>query len=165
MSDQIKSWFLMLSSREKTLVSIAAIAVIFMLFWLFILNPILSQHEQLIKLTEEKQTELLLMQRQSLLVKQLQQQVNASKRKKVKGNPQQLIERALQTWRLKQNLQRMQSRGAKKVILSLKKAEADNVMRFIFELEQKYDLVSSEMIISQNKTIGTVDVRLTLEKK
>ena len=165
MSGQIKSWFLMLSSREKTLVSIAAVAVTLMLFWLLILNPILSQYEKLTKLTEGKQTELLLMQRQSVLVKQLQRQVNVGKKKKIKGNPQQLIERGLQTWRLKQNLQRMQSRGAKKVILSLKKAEADKVMRFISELEQKYNLVSNEMIISKNKTIGMVDVRLTLEKK
>ena len=165
MSGQIKSWFLMLSSREKTLVSIATIAVILMLFWLLILNPILSQHEKLTKLTEAKQTELRLMQRQSVLIKQLQRQVNAGKKRKIRGNPQQLIERALQTWRLKPSLQRMQSRGAKKVILSLKKAEADKVMYFISELEQKYDLVSREMIISKNKTVGTVNVRLTLEKK
>ncbi|MCK5813877.1 MAG: type II secretion system protein M [Cocleimonas sp.] len=163
--NEIKSWFLMLSSREKTLVSVAVVAVIVMVFWLGVLNPILSQHEKLTKLTEDKQTELLIMQRQSTLVKQLQRQVSASSKKKIRGNPQQLIERALQTWRLKPNLQRMQSRGANKVILSLKKADADKVMYFIAELEQKYDLASNEMIISKNKTIGTVDVRLTLEKK
>ncbi len=163
--NELKSWFLMLSSREKTLVSIAAVAVILLVFWLGVLNPILTQHEKLSKLTQAKQTELLLMQRQSTLVKQLQQQSKATRKKKIKGNPQQLIERGLQTWRLKPSLQRMQSRGAKKVILSLKKADADKVMRFIAELEQKYDLISNEMIISKNKTIGTVNVRLTLEKK
>ena len=163
--NELKSWFLMLSSREKTLVSIATVAVIVMVFWLGVLNPILSQHEKLTKLTEGKQTELLVMQRQSTLVKQLQRQVSASSKKKIRGNPQQLIERALQTWRLKPSLQRMQSRGANKVILSLKKADADKVMYFIAELEQKYDLISDEMIISKNQTIGMVDVRLTLEKK
>jgi type II secretory pathway component PulM len=163
--NELKSWFLMLSSREKTLVSMATLAVILMVFWLGVLNPILSKHEELIKLTEGKQTELLLMQRQSTLVKQLQWQVKATNKKKIRGNPQQLIERGLQTWRLKTNLQRMQSRGANKVIVSLKKADADKVMYFIAELEQKYNLASNEMIISKNKTVGTVDVRLTLEKK
>ncbi len=163
--NELKSWFLMLSSREKTLVSIAIVAVTLMAFWLAVLHPILTQHQKLSKLTQAKQTELLLMQRQSTLVKQLQQQFKATRKKKIKGNPQQLIERALQTWRLKPSLQRMQSRGAKKVILSLKKADADKVMHFIAQLEQKYDLVSDEMIISKNKTIGTVDVRLTLVKK
>lgn len=163
--NELKSWFLMLSSREKTLVAIATVAVTLMAFWLAVLNPILTQHQKLSKLTQAKQTELLLMQRQSTLVKQLQQQSKAIAKKKIKGNPQQLIERGLQRWRLKPSLQRMQSRGAKKIILSLKKADADKVMRFIAELEQKYNLISDEMIISKNKTIGTVNVRLTLVKK
>ena len=161
----LKSWFLMLSSKEKTLVAIAAVAVVVMLFWLLILNPIFSSHETLTKLTESKQTELRVMQRQSTLVKQLQQQSSNATTKKINGNPQQLIERGLQTWRLKPTLQRMQSRGTNKVILSLKEADADKVMRFIFELEQKYGLSSSEMLIKKNKTVGTVDVRLILEKK
>jgi len=161
----LKSWFLMLSSREKTLVAIATVAVVIMLFWLLILNPIFSNHDSLTKLTQSKQTELRLMQRQSALVKQLQQQNSGTATKKISGNPQQLIERGLQTWRLKSTLQRMQSRGTNKVILSLKEAEADKVMRFIFELEQKYGLSSSEMLIKKNKTVGTVDVRLILERK
>ncbi|MCK5919191.1 MAG: type II secretion system protein M [Cocleimonas sp.] len=161
----LKSWFLMLSSREKTLVSVATVAVIVMLFWLLILNPMLTNHESLNKLTQSKQTELQLMQRQSTMVKQLQRQSSATTTKKVEGNPQQLIEKALQTWRLKSTLQRMQSRGANKVILSLKKAEADKVMRFIYDLEQKYSLNTNEMILKKSKTIGMVDVRLILEKK
>jgi len=154
----------MLSSREKTLVSIAAISVTMMLFWLIVLNPILSKHEKLSKLTEEKQIELRIMQRQSTLVKQLQQQANGSSTKKVTGNPQQLIEQALQTWRLKPTLQRMQSQGTKKISLSLKNAEADKVMRFIAELESKYGLNSTDMTITKSKTLGMINIRLTLEK-
>jgi type II secretory pathway component PulM len=161
----LKSWFLMLSSREKTLVIVATVAVSIMLFWLVILNPILTSHETLSKLTQSKQTELQLMQRQSELVKQLQQQTSTSAKKKITGNPQQLIESALKKWRLKPTLQRMQSRGKNKVMLSLKKADAYKVMPFIYELEQKYGLSSSEMILKKNKTLGMTDVRLILEKK
>ena len=164
MSNQIKSWFLMLSSREKTLVSIAAVAVTLMLFWLIIINPILSKHDKLSKLTEDKRVELRIMQRQSALVQQLQQQVNSASIKKVTGNPQQLIEQALQTWRLKPTLQRMQSQGTNKVAVSLKNAEADKVMRFIAELERKYGLTSTAMVITKSKIIGMVNIRLTLEK-
>jgi len=49
--------------------------------------------------------------------------------------------------------------------LSLKNAEADKVMRFIHDLEQKYALNSNEMILKKSKTIGMVDVRLILERK
>ena len=161
----LKSWFLMLSSREKTLVAVATIAVTIMVFWLLILNPILNKNELLNKLTQSKQTELQLMQRQSTLVKQLQKQASSTIKKKVTGNPQQLVEKALQTWRLKPTLQRMQSRGANKVILSLKNAEADKVIRFIYELEQTYGLDSNELILKKSKTVGLVNVRLILEKK
>lgn len=155
----------MLSSREKTLVSVAAIAVTLMLFWLLILNPILSGHDKLTRLTQEKQTELLLMQRQSVLIKKLQQQASGSQTSKIKGNPQQLIEVALQDQGLKPTLQRMQSRGTRKVSLSLKEAEADKVMRFIGDLEKKYGLVNTQMVLAKAKVIGTVNVRLTVEKK
>jgi type II secretory pathway component PulM len=161
----LKSWFLMLSSREKTLVAIATVAVTLMLFWLLILNPILTSHDTLGKLTQSKQTELQLMQRQSELVKQLQQQTRTNTKQKITGNPQQLIESALKKWRLKPTLQRMQSRGENKVILSLKQAKADDVMPFIYELEQKYSLISIEMILKKSKTLGMTDVRLILEKK
>ena len=154
----------MLSSREKTLVSVATVAVILMLFWLLILNPILSKHEKLSKLTADKQTELRIMQRQSVLVKQLQQQSRGLTSKKIRGNPQQLIEQALQTWRLKPALQRMQSQGAKKISLSLKNAEADKVMRFIADLESKYGLSSIAMVIAKSNKVGMINVRLTLEK-
>ena len=165
MSSQLKSWFLMLSSREKTLVSIAAVSVVIMMFWLLIINPILTKNEKLTKLTEAKQTELTLMQRQAVLVKQLQKQVKATGVKKVEGNPQQLIEQALKTWRLKPTLQKMQAQGDKKISLSLKEAEADKVMRFIAELETKYGLASSNMVISKGKGVGTANVRLSLEKQ
>jgi len=164
MNNQLKSWFLMLSSREKTLVSIAAVSVTIMLFWLVILHPILSKHDKLSKLTDEKQIELRIMQRQSALVRQLQQQASGSSIKKVTGNPQQLIEQALQTWRLKPTLQRMQSQGANKVAVSLKNADADKVMRFIAELETRYGLSSTTMAITKSKTTGMVNIRLTLEK-
>ena len=153
----------MLSSREKTLVSIAAISVIIMLFWLVILNPIISKHDKLSKLTNDKQVTLRIMQRQSALVQQLQQASRPTV-KKVTGNPQQLIEQALQTWRLKPTLQRMQSQGANKIAVSLKNAEADKVMRFIAELETKYSLNSTAMVITKSKKIGMVNIRLTLEK-
>lgn len=155
----------MLSSREKTLVSVAALSVIIVIFWLVILSPILTKNEQLTKLTEAKQTELVLMQRQAVLIKQLQKQVKATRVKKVTGNPQQLIEQALKTWRLKPTLQKMQAQGEKKISLSLKEAEADKVMRFIAELESKYGLASSAFVISKGKTLGTANVRLSLEKQ
>ena len=154
----------MLSSREKTLVFIAAVSVTLVLFWIIIINPILSKHDKLSKLTDDKHVELRIMQRQSALVQQLQQQSSGSTVKKVTGNPQQLIEQALQTWRLKPTLQRMQSQGANKVALSLKNADADKVMRLIAELETKYGLSSTSMAIIKSKTVGVVNVRLTLEK-
>ena len=80
-------------------------------------------------------------------------------------NPQQLIDRSLQTWRLKPVLERMQSQGSNGVRLTLRNANADRVMRFLHELESKHSLSISNMSIdSDNKTVGLANFKLTIKR-
>ena len=103
------------------------------------------------------------MQKQSLEIKKLQSQA-LKPNDKVNGNPQQLVERSLQTWRLKTKLERMQSQGSKGIRLTLKNASADRVVRFLHEIENKYNLSINNLIISnEKKEKGYVDVRLTVK--
>ena len=43
----MKQWFMMLSSREKTIVSIAAVLIPLLLIWLLILQPMLNERAAL----------------------------------------------------------------------------------------------------------------------
>lgn len=160
----MKTWFNSLSSRERAMVIVAAIASILLLFWLLVAQPLLNNHKRLNKIITSQENTLEKMQKQSVQIKQLQQQ-NSKPAVASNKNPQQLIEHSLQTWRLKPSLERMQSQGANGVRLILKDANADRVMRFLYELENKKSLSISEMIINnQKKEAGFADVRLTIKK-
>lgn len=158
----MKNWYNTLAPRERTLVLYGSIISLALLFWILIAKPLYTNHQKLNKtIISQKQT-LQKMQKQSIQIKQLQQQ-NIKPTSSSTGNPQQLVERSLQTWRLKPKLERMQSQGANGVRLSLKNADADRVMRFLFELEDKYALSIDNLVMNNNKKeAGFADVRLTI---
>ena len=158
----MKNWYNSLSQRERTLVVYGSIAVLIILFWLLGVKPLYNNHLKLNNLIQQQTTALEKMQKQSIQIKQIQQQNTQKPKSNVIQNPQQLIERSLQTWRLKDSLERMQSQG-KGVRLILNDADADRVMRFLYELESKYSLVIDSMSISTDKKAsGLADFRLTI---
>ncbi len=158
------NWYNTLSPRERNLVFYGGIIAILILVWLLVIDPLYSNHKKYNKIIASQKSTLQTMQKQSVEVKKLQQQavkpVTSSS-----GNPQQLVERSLQTWRLKPRLERMQSQGANGIRLTLKNANADRVVRFLSELESKYNLAISNLIMSNaNKDTGYIDVRLTVKR-
>jgi len=160
----MKTWFNSLSPRERTLVIVAGIASLLLLFWLLLAKPLFDNHTRLNKIIASQTDTLKKMQLQSIEIKQLQKLTSKPVTTNNK-NPQQLIEHSLQTWRLKPSLERMQSQGANGVRLILKNANADRVMRFLYELENKNALSISEMVINNNKKeSGFADIRLTIKK-
>ncbi len=160
----MKNWYNTLAPRERALVLYGGIISMALLFWMLIAKPLYNNHQKLNKVISSQKTTLEKMQKQSIQIKQLQGQ-NTKPKINSAGNPQQLLERSLQTWRLKSQLERMQSQGANGVTLSLKNANADRVMRFLYELENKYALSIDKLIINNNKKkAGFADVRLTIKR-
>ena len=161
----MKTWFNTLSSRERTLVLFASTAAFLLLFWLLLVKPLYDNYIRLNKIIALQENTLNIMQKQSIQIKQLQVNNQKPKSTSKDKNSQQLIERALQTWRLKPSLERMQSQGVNGVRIVLKNASADRLMRFLYELEEKYSLSISDMVISNaKKAPGFADVRLTIKK-
>ncbi len=160
----MSNWFNSLSPRERSLVSYGSIAVLIVLVWLLVVKPLYNNQIKFNKAIALQKTTLATMQKQSIEIKQLQQQKIVKPTTIGTQNPQQLIERSLQTWRLKTVLERMQSQGSNGVRLILKNANADRVMRFLHELESKHSLSINNMAIdSDNKEAGFADFRLTIK--
>lgn len=160
----MKTWYNSLSPRERTLVLVAGTAMLFLLLWLLVAKPLYSKHKKLNTQISSQKLALETMKKQSLQVRRLKQD-NSKHVLKSTGNTQQHIERALQTWRLKSTLERMQSQGPDGVRLILKDANADRFMRFLFELENKYALTISNLVINNaKKEPGFADIRLTIKK-
>lgn len=158
----MNNWFNSLSARERNLVTFGSIIVFTVLFWLLAIKPLYNKHNSLNSLIQEQQITLKTMQQQSLQVKQLKLNASSNIKKVSNQNPQQVIERALQTWRLKTSLERMQSQGLNGVRLLLKEANADRFLRFLYELEDQYGLIITNLAITKGKETGTVDIRLNL---
>ncbi|MEE9309531.1 MAG: type II secretion system protein GspM [Cocleimonas sp.] len=160
----MKNWYNSLAPRERTLVFYGGIATSLLLIWMLVAKPLYNNHKKLNKVIASQEKTLATMQSQSQQVKQLQQQ-ETKPASSGSGNPQQLVERALQTWRLKPQLERMQSQGSNGVRLSLKNVNADRVMRFLHELENKYGLVINNLVITnEKKEAGFADIRLTIKR-
>jgi len=160
----MKNWYNTLAPRERALVFYGGIISIVLLFWMLVAKPLYNNNQKLKKVIDSQKTTLEKMHKQSIQIKQLQSQ-NTKTKTNSTGNPQQLLERSLQTWRLKPQLERMQSQGASGVTLSLKNANADRVMRFLYELENKYALSIDNLKINNNKKeAGFADVRLTIKR-
>ncbi len=160
----MKTWYHSLSPRDRSMVTFISIALLGLLLWFVLIKPLLDNHKKLNKVITSQTITLEKMQKQSIQIKNLKLE-NDKPSKTISGNPQQLIERALQTWRLKPQLERMQSQGANGVRLVLKNANADRFMRFLYELEDQYALTISNLTISNaKKEQGFADIRLTVTK-
>ena len=159
----MKDWFNTLNPRERNLVTYGSLIAVLLILGLFIVEPLFDNNKKLNKVINHKSTALKIMQKQSLQVKQLQQQ-SAKPEQTNNQNPQQIIESALQTLRLKPALERMQSQGSNGVNLVLKNANADRTLRLMADLENKYGLIISSLTINTHKKeAGLIDVRLTVK--
>jgi len=158
----MKQWFMMLSSREKTIVSIAAVLIPLLLIWLLLLQPMLKKNAALTDQIKDRTTILEKVRLQSTQIKMLRS--NRKPNAKVnQGNPQQKVESALRTWRLRPNLGVMSAPNSRTVKLNLREAEADNIMRFLFDVETKYGFAVKEASLKPTKDIGRANASLTLE--
>lgn len=158
----MKQWFMMLSSREKTIVSIAAVLIPILLIWLVLLQPMLNKSAALADQIKDRTEILEKVQLQSAQIKILQ--TSGKKATKIsRGNHQQKVESALRTWRLRPNLGVMSAPNSRTVKLNLKEAEADNIMRFLFDVETKYGFAVKEASLKPTKDIGRANASLTLE--
>ncbi len=158
----MKQWFMMLSSREKTIVSIAAVLIPLLLIWLLILQPMLNERAALSDQIKDRTEILAKVRLQNNQIKMLQ--TSGKRNTQVsRGNHQQKVESALRTWRLRPNLGVMSAPNTRTVKLNLRDAEADNIMRFLFDVETKYGFAVKEASLKPTKDIGKANASLTLE--
>ena len=158
----MKQWFMMLSSREKTIVSIAAVLIPLLLIWLVLLQPMLKERAALSDQIKDRTAILEKVRLQSSQIKMLQ--TSGKRNTQVsRGNHQQKVENALRTWRLRPNLGVMSAPNTRTVKLNLRDAEADNIMRFLFDVETKYGFAVKEASLKPTKDIGKANASLTLE--
>ncbi len=166
MKQRIEQWLLMLSPREKLMVFGGVGIALFIILWGGLWEPLSSHQRALEKQVAERANELRWMQKAQQKIQQARSNPQ-TRRPKVRANPSQIIETTLQRYQLKKGLKQM--RGNKEVSISLKDVNADQVFRFLGELETRYGLqILSMNIIPLNsdakKAKGRVNVSIKLAR-
>ncbi|RVU85506.1 hypothetical protein EOL70_06040 [Leucothrix sargassi] len=160
----MKQWFMLLSSREKTIVTIAAVLIPILLFWLLLVQPTMNKRKVLNAQIADRTDMLQQMRSMSVEIKRLQASTN-NRPSTSRGNPQQKVESALRTWRLRPNLGVMSAPNSTTVRLNLRDAEADNIMRFLYDIESKHGLAVKLLSMKPTNDIGIANASITLEAK
>jgi len=151
-----------LQNQDIDIRSIAAVLIPLLLIWLLILQPMLNERAALSDQIKDRTEILAKVRLQNNQIKMLQ--TSGKRNTQVsRGNHQQKVESALRTWRLRPNLGVMSAPNTRTVKLNLRDAEADNIMRFLFDVETKYGFAVKEASLKPTKDIGKANASLTLE--
>lgn len=160
MMQSLRQWFQVLSAREKVIVVAGGILAVAVLFWGIILDPMIQQRQQLLIQIDELEKELRWMRHGQQLLK------NAPQKKQPKQNTSnqdisRIVESNLKHFKL-QDIHKMS--GTKEVQLSLKKAPADQVMRFLGNLEKTQGIYVKTMDIKPINDKGLITISMRLHR-
>lgn len=160
---ELKEWWDNLQARERIYLACGAAAVVVMLFYTMVIDPLYGNATKLSKAIPQKQDELQWMQQASAQIMQLQRsrpQSNTRNRSLIS-----VLDQRVNATGLKTAIQRMEPEGRDKVKLWFKKGSFDFLITMFAQLEQQDGVVvSSFSITPSDNSNGLVDGRATLTR-
>ena len=158
-----QQWLDSLQQREKTIVIGGAIALIFILFYLLVWEPITSNHEQQ-QLKLESQSQLYSwMKNASNEITSIKAAGGSLTSRFKNQSTSSLADRSARTTGVKPFITKIeQSKKGVKVIL--KSASFDLIINWLSDMESKYGISSSNIKVERAKAPGAVDAYITLER-
>ena len=159
----VHQWLNTLQSREKHIVISGAIALLVMLFYLIIWEPITANYEQQ-QLTYDSQRQLhSWMKNTRTEILALKAAGGASAARTKNQSISSLADRSARITGVKSFINKIeQSKTGVKVIL--KSADFDLIINWLSDMENKYGIVSTHIKIERAKETGAVDANISLER-
>ncbi len=161
MKQAIQQWLLMLNPREKVMVFGGLGLALLIFLWAGVWEPLNKKHLVLETHIQERENELRWMQMAQSNIQQAQNN-RTGQPLQAPSNPSRVIESSLQKYRLKTGLKQMS--GSDIIRLSLKEVNVDNVMKFLDDLETRYNLRILKMDITPLDKKGSVNASLRIGK-
>lgn len=158
-----QQWLDTLESREKRIVIGGGIALVVILFYLLIWDPIISGHEEQ-QLKNNSQRQLYSwMEDAGAEIISLQSAGSSSATRFKNQSISSLADRSARTTGLKAFISKIeQNKNDVKVIL--KDADFDLIINWLTDLENRYGIISSQIKIERSKEDGAVNANITLER-
>lgn len=156
-------WLDTLESRERRMVIGGSIALAFILFYLIIWDPIVSNHEQQ-QLKNNSQRQLYSwMKNAGTEINSLKSAGGSAAARSKNQSISSLADRSARTTGVKGFINKIeQSKNGVKVIF--KDANFDLIINWLTDLQNKYGIISSQIKIERTKEDGAVNANITLER-
>jgi len=158
-----QQWLDTLESREKRIVIGGGIALLLILFYLLVWDPIVSRHEEQ-QLKHESQLQLYSwMKNAGEQINSLKSAGGGSAARFKNQSISSLADRSARVTGVKSFISKIdQSKSGVKV--TLKNADFDLIINWLTDLENKYGIISSQIKIERSKEDGAVNANITLER-
>lgn len=156
-------WLDTLEGREKRIVISGGLALVVILLYLLIWDPIVSRHEEQ-QLKYESQRQLYSwMKNASTEIQHLKSAGGGSVAHSKNQSISSLTDRSARTTGVKAFINKIeQSKNGVKV--TLKDASFDLIINWLTDLENKYGIISRQIKIERSKEDGAVNANITLER-
>lgn len=159
----VNQWLESLEERERHIVIGGAIALVIMLFYIIIWEPITSNFDQQQQRNQSQRQLYSWMKNSSTEIQKLKASGGGTAAKSRSQSISSLADRSAITAGIKPFIDKI-DQNKKGVKVSLKEANFDKIILWLAELENKYGITSSKLKIEKSKTDGSVDAQITLER-
>jgi len=159
----IRDWLNKLESRERQIVIAGAIALLIIMFYLIIWDPIFSARDEQAQLLETQQQTLDWMIETGHEIQILQSGGRTSSNRFNNQSISSLAERSAQSMGVKQQITKLET-AKNGVKVELEGADFDRLILWLSDMEQKYSIQASKIQIEKQEKPGAVEARVTLER-
>lgn len=159
----MKSWFLSLTQRERTMVKYAASVVMLFIIYLFVIEPVMTTYAKNKKNIETATETLNWMKSAETEIKQLRGGSSLAKRPQGKQFILSMVDKSARKAGLGSVMKRVQPEGDSGVRVWFENAVFDELIKWLSVIESKNGLSVNEINIEQTETTGLVNVRVFLD--
>jgi len=158
-----QQWLESLQPRERLIVIVGGITLVFILLYLLIWAPITEYHEEQQLRLQSQQQLYSWIKNAAQEVRQLNGSSAGSATRYQNQSISTLAERSARTTGVKAFISKIeQSQNDVKVTLS--EADFDRIIHWLADLQDKYAISSTSVKIEKTKTAGAVNAHITLER-
>ena len=159
----LQQWLNTLEKRERHIVVSGSIALLFILFYLIIWEPITANYVQQQQTNQSQRQLYNWIKSSSTEIRALSNNGASTAAKFRNQSISSLAERSAVATGVKPFIDKIdQSKTGVKV--NLNSADFDRVVAWLTDLETKYGITASKVKIEKSKTTGAVDANITLER-
>lgn len=159
----VNLWLDTLELRERRIVISGVVALVIMLLYVVIWEPVISEYEDQ-QLNQQSQRELHLWMKGAVAeINRLKNSGSGNIARYRNQSISSLTDRSATTTGIKPYINKLdQSKDGVKV--TIKNADFDRIITWLTDLQNKYGIIASKVKIEKSKIKGSVDAHITLER-